>query len=441
MTKNLSDEEFLKLLSDAEYYDDIREIIDSHMKKKLQEAKNGDVDSMRFYADHYAECYLPDLGEVEIYWYKKIVEITEDVELMNYIGEFCGERWDPEENDIAESIKYLNMAIERGSLKSLYIMGWKYYHGVDTRRYDYYHNSEFKPDEVIIPEDKEKALEYFMRAANGGYGEAMATLGIFYARGNSVEKDLEKSLCWFDKAVKAGDDEAAKQVGNMFYNGEEFEKNLNTAAEWYKKGAELGNLSCSYKLGLMYSRGDGVEKNEDEAAKYFLQAANNYQTFQKEKINMAWYGEQQSAVRELAKIYLSKARKLLFQNSFFDFDPTATPEEKNILNFALEVLKNGSKNELESLGYYFLELARTFFEKSDEKEFSSDDSLNAFAQSQTKIVMKRYGVNPGKTFKFEDLDDFLKYLSEISTEKGDTEIQKQIETIQNFEKPIIESSK
>lgn len=35
MTKNLSDEEFLKLLSDTEYYDDIREIIDSHMNKKL----------------------------------------------------------------------------------------------------------------------------------------------------------------------------------------------------------------------------------------------------------------------------------------------------------------------------------------------------------------------------------------------------------------------
>lgn len=176
MTKNLSDEEFLKLLSDAEYYDDIREIIDNHMGRKLQEAKNGDVGAMKFYARYYSKCYLPDLGKVEIYWYKKIVQATEDVGLMNYIGEFCGERWDPEENDIAESIKYLNMAIERGDLKSLYVMGWKYYHGVDTRTLKYYHDSEFKPDEVIIPEDKEKALEYFMRAANGGYGEAMTTL-------------------------------------------------------------------------------------------------------------------------------------------------------------------------------------------------------------------------------------------------------------------------
>ena len=434
MTKNLSDEEFLKLLSDAEYYDDIREIIDNHMNKKLQEAKNGDIDAMRFYARHYSECYLPDFGKVEIYWYKKIVQATEDVELMNFIGEFCGERCDPEENDVAESIKYLNMAIERGDLKSIYAMGWKYYHGVDTRKSKYYHNSEFKPDEVVIPEDKQKALEYFMRAANGGYGEAMTTLASCYARGNLVEKDLKKSLLWFEKAVKAGDEEAAEQVGDMFYNGEEFEKNLTVAVEWYKKGAEIGSLSCSYKLGLMYSRSDEVEKNEDEAAKYFLQAANNSKVFQKEKINMAWYGEQQGAKRELAKIYLSKARKLLFQSAFFDFDPIATPKEKNILNFSLEILKNGNKNEVESLGYYFLELARTFFEKSEEKEFGLDGSLNAFAQGRTKIVMKKYGVNPGKTFKFEDLDDFLKYLSEISTEKGDTEIQKQIETIQNFEK-------
>ena len=35
-----------------------------------------------------------------------------------------------------------------------------------------------------------------------------------------------------------------------------------------------------------------------------------------------------------------------------------------------------------------------------------------------------------KTFKFGDLDNFLKYLSE----KGDTEFQKQIETAGNFEK-------
>ena len=71
MTKNLSDEEFLKLLSDKDYYDDIREIIDNHMNKKLQEAENGNVDAMKFYARHYSECYLPDLGKVEIYWYKK----------------------------------------------------------------------------------------------------------------------------------------------------------------------------------------------------------------------------------------------------------------------------------------------------------------------------------------------------------------------------------
>ena len=433
MAENLSDEEFLKLLEEAESYDSIREIIDQHMTKKLQAAENGDVDAMRFYAKYYSTCYLPDLGKVEIYWYKKIVEATGDVNLMNYIGEFCDYRQDPEDNDMAESIKYLNMAIERGDLKSVYAMAWNYYNGVDTRKMKYYHNEGFEADEVVIPEDKEKALEYFMRAANGGYGEAMSTLGLFYARGELVEKDLEKSLYWFDKAVKAGDEEAAYQIGKMLENGEEFEKDLTAAVEWYKKGAEIESLSCSYKLGLIYSRGEGVEPDEYEAEKYFLQAANNTKAFHKEKMSLGCYGERSSAQRELAKIYLSRTRKLLFPSTFFDFDPLATPIEKNVLNLCLEMINHGDKHSVEFLGYYFLELARTLFEKSEEKN-SNFGSLDAFIQSRTEIAMKKYDSQSAKTFKFEDLDDFLKYLSEIAAEKGDTEIQKQIETAGNFEK-------
>ena len=280
----------------------------------------------------------------------------------------------------------------------------------------------------------EKSIETLLAEAQAGNVESAAELALRYYNGDGVAQDYVKAVEWWSCAAVAGNATAQCNLGYCYEFGKGVAEDKTKAVEWYKKGAEMGSLSCSYKLGLMYSRGDGVEKNEDEAAKYFLQAANNSQAFQKEKINMAWYGEQQGAKRELAKIYLSKARKLLFQSAFFDFDPLATPEGKNILNFSLAVLKNGSKNEVEILGYYFLELARTLFEKSEEKEFGSDDSLNAFAQSRTKIVRKKYGVNNGKTFKFEDLDDFLKYLSEISTEKGDTEIQKQIETIKNFEK-------
>ena len=427
---SISDKEFLKLLSDVKFYDDdTRSILNEHMKEKLQAAENGDIDAMRFYANHYAECYLPDFGEVEIYWYKKIVEATGDVNLMNYIGEFCDYRCDPKANDIAESIKYLNMAIERGNLKSVYAMAWNYYHGVNTREMEYYHNAGYEVDEVIIPEDKEKALEYFMRAANGGYGEAMTTLAEFYAEGTIVEKDLEKSLYWFDKAVKAGDEDAAYQIGKMFYNGEIFEKDLTAAVEWYKKGAEIEGLSCSYKLGLMYSRGEGVEPDEYEAEKYFLQAANNTKAFHKEKVSLGSFGEKNSAKNELAKIYLSRVRKLLFPITFLDFNPLGTPEEKNILNVALELLKNGKKFEVENLAFYFLELSRMLFEKA-EKKSDFDSSLDAFVQSRTESVQKRFGT--GREKNFEDLDDFLKYILEISVENDDTEIKKLIEETQKI---------
>lgn len=139
---------------------------------------------------------------------------------------------------------------------------------------------------------------------------------------------------------------------------------------------------------------------------------------------LSWYGEQETAKRELAKIYLSRVRKLLFSTAFFQFDPLDTQVEKDILNLSLNTLNSGNKYEVENLTFYFLELARTLFEKSAEKDFHQG-SLNAFAKNRSAKIKKRFG--SGREKNFEDLEDFLQYLLEVSVEQGDTEIQKLIE--------------
>ena len=57
-------------------------------------------------------------------------------------------------------------------------------------------------------------------------------------------------------------------------------------------------------------------------------------------------------------------------------------------------------------------------------------SFDAFVQSRTESVQKRFGTRREKNF--EDLDDFLKYILEISVENDDTEIKKLIEETQKI---------
>ena len=101
-----------------------------------------------------------------------------------------------------------------------------------------------KAEKYMKEGNKEKAKEWYEKAASKGVAEAMNDLGILYDN----EGDKEKAKEWYEKAASKGVVEAMNDLGILYDNEGDKEK----AKEWYEKSAARGNTDAMYNLGLLY---------------------------------------------------------------------------------------------------------------------------------------------------------------------------------------------
>jgi Sel1 repeat len=113
-------------------------------------------------------------------------------------------------------------------------------------------------DGVGVEISKEKAFEWYHRAAVQGYSEAQFTVGEMYDQGNGVEQNEEKAFEWFQKAAEQGHLGAQYNVGAMYEEGQGVEENEEKAFEWFSKAAEQGCSAAQLDLSQCYGEGMGV---------------------------------------------------------------------------------------------------------------------------------------------------------------------------------------
>ncbi|WP_162984147.1 tetratricopeptide repeat protein, partial [Helicobacter felis] len=68
-----------------------------------------------------------------------------------------------------------------------------------------------------VPQDYQKAIEYYQKAADMGHAVAFLALGVLYENGQGVAQDYDKARRYFQKAVEIGDEEV-KQLAQDFLN-------------------------------------------------------------------------------------------------------------------------------------------------------------------------------------------------------------------------------
>ncbi|PKY28235.1 HCP-like protein [Rhizophagus irregularis] len=124
-----------------------------------------------------------------------------------------------------------------------------------------------------IIKDEKKAIEWYLKAANGGNLEAQFNLGICYQYGIGVDEDSKKAFIWYYKSAKEEYSPAQNMLGNCYQDEIGTENDLEKAVYWYKKAAENGNKFAQYNLGNCYDDGEGVEKDEIKAFKYYKKSA------------------------------------------------------------------------------------------------------------------------------------------------------------------------
>lgn len=126
-----------------------------------------------------------------------------------------------------------------------------------------------------VAKDFGKAAFWYEKAAEQGLARAQVNLGILYENGQGVEKDLEKALFWYQKAADQGYGRGLNHLGGLYEAGLGGTRDINKALELYKQGAEAGYSKAMVNLGRIYEYGaKGVEKNLAEAVVWYQKAIN-----------------------------------------------------------------------------------------------------------------------------------------------------------------------
>jgi TPR repeat protein len=124
-----------------------------------------------------------------------------------------------------------------------------------------------------VPQDKQKAVEWYRKAAEQGQAEAQFMMGDYYAKGEGVPEDDEKAAEWFRKAAEQGYARAQCMLGNLYQSGEGVPENRKEATKWYRKAAEQGDTEAQRNMGQQYSVGFGVQQDGAESVKWYHKAA------------------------------------------------------------------------------------------------------------------------------------------------------------------------
>ena len=159
------------------------------------------------------------------------------------------------EKDLAEAMRLLSAAAERGHVKAMYHIGIMHDNGEG------------------VPKDKTEAVRWYRNAAELGHPGAMCNLGYMYEFGEGVEQDFGAAAQWYQKAAELGNATAMTNLGYMYDSGKGIDQDYAAAIKWYTRAAELGKPRAMVNLAYLYSNGNGVEANGAEAVKWYQKAA------------------------------------------------------------------------------------------------------------------------------------------------------------------------
>lgn len=145
---------------------------------------------------------------------------------------------------------------KKGDPQAQYGMGTNYYFGVGG-----------------LPKDREKAVEWFRKAATQGYAKGQHALGVMYEKGICIGQDYTEAERWYRLAAEQAYESAQFSLGEMYETREDGKMNIEEAALWYRLAAEQGNAQAQCKLGFLYCASYPFGFSPKDAVKWFRKAA------------------------------------------------------------------------------------------------------------------------------------------------------------------------
>lgn len=98
--------------------------------------------------------------------------------------------------------------------------------------------------------------------------KAQYNLAVMFHRGIGTVRSVEKALQWYLVAAEQGHLKSQFNLGLIYHKGDGVQRDYVEAVVWYSKAAKAGHNNARYNLAVMYDQGQGIE--QDYAMAYTL---------------------------------------------------------------------------------------------------------------------------------------------------------------------------
>jgi len=113
-----------------------------------------------------------------------------------------------------------------------------------------------------VEQNYPRAVEWYVKAADGGYAKAMHNLGKFYFDGTGVKQDYRQSIKWFRKASDAGMALSMNNVAVQYSKGLGVPQNADEAMKWYRKAVKSRSTLAVDNMGKLHAKAQGSAREE-----------------------------------------------------------------------------------------------------------------------------------------------------------------------------------
>lgn len=249
-------------------------------------AEQNNADAQKFMGDFYRYGSAGEKNlEMAVEYYKKAVS-RGNAEAQYALGS-CYLSGEGISEDLAEAYNLIKLSADQGCLDAQGEMGFLYWQGIGVNAnvktaIEWYEKAAKKGHAFsqlqlgyahLSGEDKYRAFNYFMKAAEQDVAEAQNMVGMCYKRGDGVNVDLKESVKWVRKAAENGDMYAQNNLADSYADGEGVAENVAESIKWRRKAADQGHVEALIGLAVCYYVGNGVPEDHAKAFELELQAA------------------------------------------------------------------------------------------------------------------------------------------------------------------------
>ena len=121
---------------------------------------------------------------------------------------------------------------------------------------------------AFYSEDYDKAMEWWLKAADAGNADAMYGVAVLY--GN--RRDYAQALQWYAKAADKGQVAAIYETGVLFAHALGVKQDYALAFQLWQRAAIEGYVDAMYGLGVLYANGLGCDVDFARALDWLTKA-------------------------------------------------------------------------------------------------------------------------------------------------------------------------